>query len=139
MSAESEFDLGSLTWVKGELDNALEAARVALSDWYGEDGNPLKAAAAHLHQVSGALQSVDLQGVSQVANETERLLAEMVARADLRNQESAAIVLHAIAALKAYLDELMAGGLHAELKLAPTLHGVMTRRGADAPPPSELF
>ena len=139
MSAESEFDLGSLTWVKGELDNALEAARVALSDWNGEDGNPLKAAAAHLHQVYGALQIVDLQGVSQVANETERLLAEMVARADLRNQESAAIVLHAIAALKAYLDELMAGGLHAELKLAPTLHGVMTRRGADAPPPSELF
>jgi len=54
MSVETEFDLGSLTWVKGELDNALEAARAALADWNGEDSNPLKAAAAHLHQVYGA-------------------------------------------------------------------------------------
>jgi chemosensory pili system protein ChpA (sensor histidine kinase/response regulator) len=74
MSAETEFDLGSLTWVKGELDNALEAAKTALGGWNGEDSNPLKAAAAHLHQVYGALQIVDLQGVSQVASETERLL-----------------------------------------------------------------
>jgi chemosensory pili system protein ChpA (sensor histidine kinase/response regulator) len=59
MSAETEFDLGSLTWVKGELDNALDAARHALADWNGEDSNPLKAAAAHLHQVYGALQIVD--------------------------------------------------------------------------------
>jgi chemosensory pili system protein ChpA (sensor histidine kinase/response regulator) len=139
MSVETEFDLGSLTWVKGELDNALEAARAALADWNGEDSNPLKAAAAHLHQVYGALQIVDLQGVSQVAGETERLLSEMVAREDLRNREAAEIVLCAIAALKSYLDELMAGAAHTELKLAATLQAVMTCRGAEAPAPSELF
>jgi len=88
MSVETEFDLGSLTWVKGELDNALVAARAVLANWNGEDSNPLKAAAAHLHQVYGALQIVDLQGVSQVAGETERLLAEMALREDLRNAES---------------------------------------------------
>jgi len=139
MSVETEFDLGSLTWVKGELDNALAAARAALADWNGEDSHPLKAAAAHLHQVYGALQIVDLQGVSQVAGETERLLAEMVAHEELRNHDSAEIVLRAIAALKSYLDELMAGAPHTELKLAATLQAVMTRRGAEAPAPSELF
>ncbi len=139
MSAETEFDLGSLTWVKGELDNALEAAKTALGGWNGEDSNPLKAAAAHLHQVYGALQIVDLQGVSQVANETERLLADMVARDDLRNAESSEIVLYAITALKSYLDELMAGSPHIELRLTPVLRSVMTRRGLDAPAPSELF
>ncbi len=139
MSVETEFDLGSLTWVKGELDNALEAARAALAGWNGEDSNPLKAAAAHLHQVYGALQIVDLQGVSQVASETERLLAEMAVRADIRNAESGEIALRAIAALKSYLDELMAGGHHTELKLAATYQAVMTRRGAEAPAPSELF
>jgi chemosensory pili system protein ChpA (sensor histidine kinase/response regulator) len=139
MSVETEFDLGSLTWVKGELDNALAAASAALAGWNAEDSNPLKAAAAHLHQVYGALQIVDLQGVSQVANETERLLAEMVARDELRNHDSAEIVLNAIAALKSYLDALMSGAAHTELKLAATLQAVMTRRGAEAPAPSELF
>ncbi len=139
MSVETEFDLGSLTWVKGELDNALEAARAAIAGWNGTDSNPLKAAAAHLHQVYGALQIVDLQGVSQVANETERLLAEMSLREDLRNADSGEIVLRAIAALKGYLDELMSGAPHTELKLAATLQAVMTRRGAEAPAPSELF
>ncbi|OYY95084.1 MAG: hypothetical protein B7Y41_05920 [Hydrogenophilales bacterium 28-61-23] len=139
MSVETEFDLGSLTWVKGELDNALEAARAALAGWNGEDTNPLKAAAAHVHQVYGALQIVDMQGVAQVANETERLLNEMMARVDLRNKESSEIVLNAIAALKRYLDELMAGGPHTELKLAATLQAVMQRYGAEAPAPSELF
>ena len=139
MSVETEFDLGSLTWVKGELDVALEAARTALSSWNGEDSNPLKAAAAYLHQVYGALQIVDLQGVSQVANETERLLAEMALRADIRNLESRDIVLNAIVALKSYLDELMSGAPQIELKLAATLQAVMTRRGAEAPAPSELF
>jgi len=139
MSAETEFDLGSLTWVKGELDNALEAARLALVDWNGEDSNPLKAAAAHMHQVYGALQIVDLQGVSQVAGETDRLLSEMVAREELRNQASCDIVLRAIAALKSYLDALMAGAPHIELRLAAILNELMTRRGAAAPAPSELF
>jgi chemosensory pili system protein ChpA (sensor histidine kinase/response regulator) len=139
MGAETEFDLGSLSWVKDELDNALTAARTALVDWNGEDSNPLKATAAHLHQVYGALQIVDVQGVSQVAGETERLLAEMVARDELRNQDSSEIVLRAIDALQAYLDALMAGAPHSELRLAAILNEVMTRRGAEAPPPSELF
>ncbi len=139
MSDETEFDLGSLTWVKGELDNALDAARKVLADWNGEDSNPLKAAAAHLHQVYGALQIVDMQGVSQVAGETDRLLSEMVAREDLRNQASCDIVLRAIAELKAYLDALMAGAPHIELRLAAILNELMTRRGATAPAPSELF
>ncbi len=139
MSVETEFDLGSLTWVKGELDNALESARAALADWNGEDSNPLKAASAYLHQVYGALQIVDLQGVSLVAGETDRLLAEMATRDELRNRDSAEIVLQAIAALKGYLDELMSGAPHIELKLAATLNAVMLRRGAEAPPPSELF
>lgn len=139
MSAETEFDLGSLTWVKGELDNALEAARLALIGWNGEDTNPLKAAAAHLHQVYGALQIVDLQGVSQLANETERLLADMVSRDDLRNAESCDLVLRSVSGLKTYLDELMAGLPHIELRLSPILREVIVRRGLDAPAPSELF
>ncbi len=139
MSVELEFDLGPLTWIKGELDNALDAATAALTAWNGEDLTPLKAAAAHLHQVYGALRIVDLQGVSQLTSETERLLADMGEHADKRHPETAETVLRAIAALKSYLDGLMAGAPHAELKLTPIFQEVAARRGAEPPAPSELF
>ena len=139
MNDEIEFDIGPLTWIKGEVDNALEAARTALADWNGEDTNPLKAAAAHLHQVYGALQIVDLQGVSLLTSESERLLADMEAQADKRTRDAADTVMHAIAALKSYLDGLMAGAPHAELKLAPVYQEVVARRGGEPPAPSELF
>jgi chemosensory pili system protein ChpA (sensor histidine kinase/response regulator) len=134
-----EFDIGPLTWVKGEMDNAMEAARTALADWNGEDTNPLKAAAAHLHQVYGALQIVDLQGVSLVTSEVERLLADMAAQQGMRNKDTADTVIRAIGVLKSYLDGLMVGGVHAELKLAPIYQEIVARRGGEAPAPSELF
>lgn len=139
MSVELEFDLGPLTWIKGELDNALDAATAALTAWNGEDLTPLKAAAAHLHQVYGALQIADLQGVSQLTLEIERLLADMGEHADKRQPETADTALRAIAALKSYLDGLVAGAPHAELKLTPIFQEVVARRGAEPPAPSELF
>ncbi|MEW5787018.1 MAG: Hpt domain-containing protein [Pseudomonadota bacterium] len=139
MSAEMEFDLGPLTWVKGEIDNALDAARTALESWAGEEVGPLKAAAAHLHQVYGALQIVDLQGLSLLTAETERLLAEMAEHPDKRGKPGVDAAIAAIAALKGYLDGLMAGAPHAEIKLAPVLDEVVARRGGEALAPSELF
>ena len=139
MSTEIEFDIGPLTWVKGELDNAMEAARTALAEWNGEDTHPLKGAAAHLHQVYGALQIVDLQGVSLVTSELERLLSDMASQPDKRTRDAADTAVRAIAALKGYLDGLMAGAANTELKLAATLQEVMARRGGEPPAPSELF
>lgn len=137
--ALDDFDIGPLTWVKAELDNALAAAREALAGWNGEDLNPLKAAAAHLHQVYGALQIVDLQGVSLITAETEHLLNDMCNLTTLRNQASADAALVAIDALKAYLDGLLAGSPHAELRLTPVYQAVVAQRGGEAPAPSELF
>ncbi|HNQ05034.1 MAG TPA: Hpt domain-containing protein [Thiobacillaceae bacterium] len=134
-----DFDIGPLTWVKAELDNALHAARQALADWNGEDTHPLKAASAHLHQVYGALQIVDLQGVSLLTSATERLLEEMSNKPALLTQTSMDVALAAIDALKSYLDGLAAGTPHAELRLAPVYRLVVTQRGGDAPSPSELF
>lgn len=134
-----DFDIGPLTWVKAELDNALAAARQALEGWNGEDLTPLKAAGTHLHQVYGALQIVDMQGVSLLAAATEHLLDDMSRQAPLRTQASAEVALAAMDALKSYLDSLMAGAPHAELSLTPVYEAVVTQRGGDAPAPSELF
>ncbi len=135
----SNFDLGPLTWVKGEIDNAFHSANTALESWNGHDTVPLREAATYLHQVSGALQIVDLQGVYQVINAVEGLLAEMQVKDTLRDQDSARTVLNAIKALRSYLDGLMAGGPNNELLLNPVYAEVQTRRGGEAPSPSDLF
>ncbi len=139
MTEDFEFDLGPLTWVKGEVDNALNAAKQALSEWNGEDTNPLKAAAAHLHQVSGALAIVDLQGVSLLCAETEGLLQGMADSEERRDMDHARVGVRAIEALLAYLDELMGGAPNAELKLTGIYAEVLGKRGAEPPAPSELF
>ncbi len=139
MNDEMEFDLGPLTWVKGEMDHALDAATQALADWNGTDAAPLRAATAHLHQVSGALTIVDLQGVSLLCTETERLLSDMAEHEGRRQADSVQVALRAIEALRGYLDELMNGAPNAELRLADIHREVLERRGAEPPAPGELF
>jgi chemosensory pili system protein ChpA (sensor histidine kinase/response regulator) len=139
MDAISDFDLGPLTWVKGEIDNALDTARRQLTGWDGGEVSPLRTAATHLHQVYGALQIVDLRGVSLVCEACERLLAAMESTPALRDGASARVILDAIEVIRAYLDTLMAGGAHTELVLAPTLEALQARIGEPAPAPSELF
>jgi chemosensory pili system protein ChpA (sensor histidine kinase/response regulator) len=134
-----DFDLGPLTWVKAELDSALAAAKQALVGWNGEDLDPLKAAEAHLHQVTGALTIVDLQGASQLCAQTERLLSEMGNEPALRTRDSAEVVIAACDAVLGYLDGLMGGAPNAQLRLSGIYGRVLAQRGAEAPPPSELF
>ena len=63
MTHANEPDLGPLTWVKGEIDAALERAREALAQGdAGSDGAGLQFAQTHVHQVRGALAIVGLDG-----------------------------------------------------------------------------
>jgi chemosensory pili system protein ChpA (sensor histidine kinase/response regulator) len=139
MDSLTDFDLGPLTWVKDEIDNALDTARAQIESWNGNDLGPLKTAATHLHQVNGALQMVDLQGVSQVCEASERLLTAMEQDPPTRTGASAQTLLQAIQAMKHYLDELVEHGSHTELALAPIYRGLLKQRGAPAPAPSDLF
>ncbi len=134
-----DFDLGPLTWVKAEIDNALATAKRQLTNWNGSDLATIKTAATHLHQVFGALQIVDLQGVSQVCEACEGLLVAMDRDPALRNQASAQVALQAIDALQGYLDRLMAGGPHAELALSSIYQALLTQQGEAPPAPSDLF
>jgi chemosensory pili system protein ChpA (sensor histidine kinase/response regulator) len=139
MDSMSDFDLGPLTWVKGEIDNALDIARRQVESWNGSETSPLRTAATHLHQVYGALQIVDLRGISSVCEATERLLAAMERQTGAHGGESAATVLAAIQGMQRYLDNLLAGGAHAELALAPVYRELLLRLGESEPAPSELF
>ena len=69
MSTTATTDIGPLTWVKSEIDLALERADQALQAFSASaadgDGDPtqIRFCRTHLHQVEGALTIVGLDGV----------------------------------------------------------------------------
>jgi len=140
MSAATEFDLAPLTWVKSEIDLALERAEEALSQYeLVADTTQLKFCRTHVHQVHGALAIVGLDGVTQI---TESLEAALQALEDgqLAAPEAAPPVLRqAMAAIRQYLDELMAGEPNQPLRLLPSHLALAELRGSVRAQASDLF
>ena len=74
MNAPTEFDLGPLTWVKGEIDLALQRAEQSLDEYVAStDRTQLKFCRTHVHQVHGALSMVGLDGVTLLTESTDGL------------------------------------------------------------------
>ena len=110
-ASDADFDLGPLTWVKGEIDQALAKGLAALAEFAGrpEDKTPLKHAQTHIHQAAGAVQIVGLDGAITLIEEVERHLAWL----ETQSPDSAAVHADAIGAacrrLSRYLQELTEG------------------------------
>ena len=75
----TDFDLGPLSWVQSEIDQALGRALEALAAFraHPKDPGAVKHAKAHVHQAAGAIQMVGLDAVVAYADEIERHLARL--------------------------------------------------------------
>jgi len=140
MNAATEFDLGPLTWVKGEIDLALERAEEALGHYVAEgDVTQLKFCRTHVHQVHGALSMVGLDGVTQVTESLEGLL-EAMEEGRIAGDEAALLsVRSAMAGIRGYLDELMAGEPNQPLRLLTVYLDLARARGIATARASDLF
>lgn len=140
MNAATEFDLGPLTWVKGEIDLALERAGEAFSLYKtGADATQLKFCRTHVHQVHGALAIVGLDGITQVTESLEALLSGLEEGRLSADEETLAVVPEALAGIHLYLDELMAGEPNQPLRLLPVYLALAKARGISAARASDLF
>lgn len=140
MNAATEFDLGPLTWVKGEIDLALERADEAIRKCAdGADSTQLKFCRTHVHQVHGALAIVGLDGVTQITESLEALLLALEEEKVPAAPEAFAAIATAMAALRRYLDDLMAGEPNQPLRLLPAYQALAAARGIANPHPTDLF
>ncbi len=141
MSAASEFDIGPLTWVKGEIEQALGQAGAAITAYAANplDTTQLKFCKTHLHQAHGALEIVGLDGVTRLTEESERLIDAIESGAVAITADISRILVAAFAALRSYLDELVEGAPHHPVRLFPAYSAVMQARGADRILESDLF
>ena len=141
MTAPDEFDIGPLTWVKGEIEQALSRATEAITA-YAEnplDSTQLKFCKTHLHQAHGALEIVGLDGVTRLTDECEHLIDALESGSVAMSAGIAANLAAAFRALTAYLDDLVEGAPHQPVRLYPAYRDVMAARGADRILESDLF
>src|SRR5712691_8299002 len=136
MTARADFDVGPLSWVKGEIDHAIQRAQEALRAFAANSGDAaqLKSSQSHLHQAHGALSIVGLEGVTRVSEELEGLLAGIEKEASLRKTEIFGLVERALNGICTYLDQLMAGNPNQPLRLYALYRDVVTARGGHAHP-----
>ena len=143
MSTESarEFDLGPLSWVHGEIDQALTRGIEALAAFRGNfsDAASLKHARSHIHQAAGAIQMVGLDAVTAYTNEIERLLAHID---ELPVVDAPGIIDRidrACRRLQVFLDEIANGAMPVPLKLFPEYEAMQKARGVEGASPGDLF
>ncbi len=143
MSTESarEFDLGPLSWVHGEIDQALARGVDALAVFRGNfsDVASLKHARSHIHQAAGSIQMVGLDAVTAYTDEIERLLARID---ELPVVDAPAIIDRidrACRRLQVFLDEVANGAAPVPLKLFPEYEAMQKARGLESSSAADLF
>ncbi|WP_394777415.1 Hpt domain-containing protein [Undibacterium sp.] len=143
VSSEEQFDIGPLSWVMGEVREAITSAGKQLSDAIGQDSETqatmLRHAKSYLHQAHGALQIVDIDGVSIVTETIEDLIDRLHAGQLELNGAHVEVISDAFHAVLSYLEDLLSGSPHQPVRLFPYYRSLLELRGADRIHPADLF
>src|SRR5258706_13464456 len=136
-----EFDLGPLTWVQGEIDQALARGLEALAAFKAAPNDPttLKHARTHIHQAAGAIQMVGLDAVTAYTDELERQMLRLEGASPGEVEAGCDLVDRACRKLRIFLDELVGGANPVPLKLFPEYELMQQARGVKAAAPTDLF
>jgi len=136
-----EFDIGPLTWVRGEIEQALERSRTSLRAYAANpaESSQIKFAQTHFHQAHGALQIVGLDGVTRLSEELEGLLAEFEKAGSQPAPEAVSAAEAAYAAVSAFLDQLLSGGENQPLMLFAVYRDLVAARGKGQADPIDLY
>ncbi len=141
MSTPTDFDIGPLTWVKGEIDQALERSLGCLREYAANptDANQIRFAQTHFHQAHGALQIVGLDGVTRLSEELDGLLADVAKAGVAPRPETVAVAERAFGAVTGYLDKLLGGEANRPLRLFAVYREVAKARGRDTIDAVDLY
>jgi chemosensory pili system protein ChpA (sensor histidine kinase/response regulator) len=136
-----EFDIGPLSWVKDEIDRALDEALAKTAEFASApaDPAPLHVCQGQVHQVTGALSMVGLEGVQRFAEEIERYVGALQKGQAALSAENAEILSSALRALRAYIQTLMDGVPDNPLRLFPEFKAMQQAQGFEQVQESELF
>ncbi|MFZ6638789.1 Hpt domain-containing protein [Undibacterium sp. TC4M20W] len=140
---QEQFDIGPLSWVMGEVREAITNAGKMLTEALGQDTETrptsLLHAKSYLHQAHGALQIVDIDGVSIVTETIEELLERLQGGQLEMTQANVEVIVDAFHAVLRYLEDLLSGSLHQPVRLFPYYRALLELKGAERIHPADLF
>jgi chemosensory pili system protein ChpA (sensor histidine kinase/response regulator) len=101
----------ALDWIKSDLLETLNDARLALDDYAEQGGEEtrLRACLTSLHQVHGTLLMLELKGVTLLADHLERAAQALLNGTVRETGECSQALMQGILELPGYLDELQRG------------------------------
>lgn len=135
-----DFDIGPLSWVKDEIDQALAQVleQLAVLAANPADASPLRFAKTHLYQVNGALDMVGLEGCKRYCTEIETVVAKLAQAEITVTLEAIETLKQAIHHLRQYLQDLINGEPDRPLRLSAQLRKIAALQG-QVLEDSELF
>ena len=135
-----EFDIGPLTWVKDEIDQALKSVLENLATVGANPGDiaALRFSKTHLYQVSGTLDMVGLEGCKRFCAEIEKLVDKLEKTTVPVSHEVLETLNQSVKALSTYLQDLLNGSPDTPTQLFPTLQAMVEVQG-ETVEESELF
>lgn len=140
---QEQFDTGPLSWVMAEIREALtHADRLMLEvPEQGDDtrSTTLHHAKSYLHQAHGALQIVDIDGVSIVTETIEEIVDRLQKGQISVTSEPINVISDALNAVLRYLEDLLSGGTHQPVRLFPYYRALLEVIGAERIHPADLF
>ena len=140
MQMAEQFDISTLAWVKGEIDETLKQARIALESYVedSEQGELLQNCIDYIHQVYGTLQVVELTGAALFAEELENFASALLRGETSEKQLSYELLMRGILQLPDYLESLLDGQSDNPILLIPLLNEMRQLR-AEQPLDSMAF
>jgi chemosensory pili system protein ChpA (sensor histidine kinase/response regulator) len=138
-----QFDTGPLSWVMGEIRDALGRSRLALAEAAGRQGDAqatsLQHAKSHLHQAHGALQLVDVDGVALMTAAAEETIDRIKSGQLACTDDTVKVVADAYQAVTEYLEELLGGAQPQPPRLFPYYRALQQQLGAERIHPADLL
>lgn len=134
------FDIGPLTWVKDEINQALDAVleNINTAQQGAQDTSAFRFSKTYLYQTSGALDMVGLEGCKRFCDELEKLAGRLEQKELALTPELAQNYTAAVKTLKVYIQDLLNGASDVPLRLYPALRPLVEAQGGTLEE-SELF
>ncbi len=131
MQMAEQFDISTLAWVKGEIDETLKQARIALEAYVEDpdDESQLEFCISYVHQVYGTLHMVELLGAALFAEEVEKFAVALRGDGIENSEQGFELLMRAILQLPDYLESLLAGQQDNPVSLLPLLNEMRGMRG----------
>ncbi len=141
MAVTSSIDHSTLGWVKTEIDESLKQARQALESYVDDssDDTQLRFCITHLHQVTGTLEMVELDGAALLAKENEELADAILYDKITPDKTTYEALTRGMLTLPDYLSRLQFGEPDVPIKLVPAVNELRLARNEAELPEIDFF